>query len=313
MAVCLASCAQSGEEEPAANEQAVSVETESASVSVPDVTGTDAEDAQGTVEQANLTVTLDPDRDAAGCTVETQDPDSAQTVEPQTDVTLTLDCRQVDWEAREGDDWDTYVSGYESGFQEGCEALFLLPAGFELYVDGTPYDQTECENQAGDPSDPPTDVPDDPESDGNESGTTDGCQATFDLAGAETLYEGSVAYTAGDCDPAPAAKPAKVKQKQGKPAGTVSVPDTGPLPNSMRKKKVLTSDLYRVDRAQWNGYSQALKLRAVEAFIANNPTDCPASRNTPSRLLADAEAVLDGPGNGNFQANEVLLSMCARS
>jgi hypothetical protein len=105
------------------------------SISVPDVVDTDGADAVTTIEDAGLTASLigtdeepslDATRDPAGCTVEDQDPASGTDAAPDDEVTVTIDCRQVDWEGQEGDAWDEFNSRFIDGYADGCTALFDL-------------------------------------------------------------------------------------------------------------------------------------------------------------------------------------------
>jgi len=289
----------------AVSEVASSGSDDEASVDAPDTTGEDAEDAQSELEAEALTVTFDPDRDPAGCTVSEQDVTGK--VDPDADVTLTLDCAQVDWENQEGDDWDVFASGYSDGFTEGCRALFSLSNSGSLYEEGVSrllgeHDESECAAQEGDPSDVPSDAPDDPESAGQEIGVTDGCQAPFDLAGSSDLYEEGQAYTAADCEAA-ASYPANV--------GSAS-PTRPPKPpaKAAAQTKTKSSDVYRVHRVAWNSYDLATKRRAAGYFLANNPTDCGRAGLSAAQLVTKADTVLNGIGNGDFMANEIMLDVC---
>lgn len=242
-------------------------------VQVPDVIGADAEEAQQSMSELGLSVALDPDRDAAGCTVQEQDPAAGET-ESESQVTLTLDCRQVDWENQEGESWDAYLDAYTTGYSDGCEALFAMSVSGLLFEQGAPrelgtHDVDECVGEAGDPLDPPADVPDEPEADGTEAGTQDGCQATFDLASDSILFERSIGYTVDDCLNAAAGSAAGEEKPNTKKTPSVRVPSTGPLPNGVRNAKK-TSDLYRVGRADWNAYSPRIKLQAAEAFLGTH-------------------------------------------
>jgi hypothetical protein len=179
---------------------------ESASeIEVPDVTGEDGADAVLALEDVALTASLE-DQDGAsrddgsGCTVEHQAPTSGNIAASGDAVTLTLDCRAVDWENEEGSVWDEFTSGYEAGFDEGCQALFDLSPDGSLYEDDTEYTSLDCPSADVSEADKPVDVPDEPESEGSDLGFDDGCDAIFDdVALGFELYHGDRAYTADDC------------------------------------------------------------------------------------------------------------------
>ena len=111
-----------------------------------------------------------------------------------------LDCRQVDWESQEGDDWDYFTAGYEDGFDQGCQALFDLSPDGSLYDEDTEYTSLDCPTPDAYDADYPTDVPDDPETEGYDLGFEAGCDAIFDdVVLSYELYYGEDAYTADDC------------------------------------------------------------------------------------------------------------------
>jgi hypothetical protein len=201
------------------------------SVVVPDVTGNDGQDAVDTIETAGLTTSLegnsdepsfDPARDPTGCTVEDQTPAGGERAQRDDDVTLTLDCREVDWENQEGDDWDNYNTSFEQGFADGCQALFDLSPDGNLYDSGTQYTVDDCSTQdPGDGSDAaPADLPDDAEQQGYDDGFAAACQAAFDSAGVDTLYYGHDSYTVDDCLAQNAPAPSATSPKRPNPAPT---------------------------------------------------------------------------------------------
>ena len=174
-------------------------------IEVPDVTGEDGADAASAIEDVALTASLEDQDggsrdDGSGCTVQDQDPTGGDIAAEGDDVTLTLDCRAVDWENEEGSVWDEFTSGYEAGFDEGCQALFDLSPDGSLYEGDTEYTNLDCPSGDVSNADKPVDVPDDPESEGNDLGFDDGCDAIFDdVALGFELYHGDQAYTADDC------------------------------------------------------------------------------------------------------------------
>ena len=173
-------------------------------VDVPDVTAEDGADAVSTLEDLGLTVSFaeEDGRDPSGCEVEDQD--VIGDADPESDVTLTLDCRQVDWEARTGVDWEAFNSSYSSGWDAGCDLAFSVSPDGSLYEDDREFTASDCQiNNPGDASsaDIPTDAPDDPVSDGEELGTTDGCESAFDDLpyGGYALYYGDDSYDSSSC------------------------------------------------------------------------------------------------------------------
>jgi hypothetical protein len=170
---------------------------------VPDVTGEDGAEAVDMLETEGFLVSLGDEegRDPSGCLVEDQD--ELGEVELGTEVVLTLDCRQVDWENQEGEDWELFSEAYASGWDEGCEEAFSLSVDGTLYYDEDEFTSTDCElNNPGDATSAeiPSDVPDDPESAGQELGVTDGCTSAFeDLSLDGTLYYGDEAFDASYC------------------------------------------------------------------------------------------------------------------
>lgn len=176
-----------------------------ANLEVPDVTGEDGADAVSEVENVGLTASFEDGDglsrdDGAGCTVEEQVPAGGDTAAEGDEVMLTLDCRQADWDNEEGGVWDEFTSGYETGFDEGCQALFNLTPNGSLYEDDIEYTELDCPSADVSNADKPADVPDDPESEGHDLGFDDGCDAIFDdVALTFELYNGNESYTADDC------------------------------------------------------------------------------------------------------------------
>jgi hypothetical protein len=205
LTVATAGCGGDTTEEPAtthvAAEETYSDETDA--VTVPDVIGEDGADAVDTLESEGLYVSFSEDdgRDPSGCTVEDQD--ETGEVDAETEVILTLDCRQVDWENQEGEDWDLFNEAYATGWDEGCDEAFTNSPDGSLYYDEEEFTSTDCQlNNPGDAtsSDIPPDVPDDPESEGEDLGITDGCTSAFeDLSYDGSLYYGDEAFDSRYC------------------------------------------------------------------------------------------------------------------
>lgn len=181
-------------------------------VEVPDVSNGDGDDAWQLVEDAELDPTFadanedpgfDSSRDGTGCDVTDQDPAAGETVEPEDEVEVTIDCAQVDWENQEGPGWEAFSDGYQSGFDDGCEELFSESPDGSLYEDDSKYTSGDCQNlnpgDASNASDVPTEAPEDPESAGSEVGELDGCQALFEEQGVYSLNWGEDSITEGDC------------------------------------------------------------------------------------------------------------------
>ena len=189
--------------------------SDDASISVPDVTGQDGADATSELEDQDFTVAyqlagdmfdssvLASVEDPAGCEVTDQDPISGSDAVSGDEITLTVDCRQRDWENQEGDIWDEFTSGWTDGFDAGCTDLFGLSPDATLYNDETEYTEIDCTNlNPEDPSEDdnlPADAPEDPESAGQELGHDAGCNALFDEELVDELYHGPDTYTAADC------------------------------------------------------------------------------------------------------------------
>lgn len=121
---------------------------------IPDLIGEDGADAVAAIEDLGLTVALvdahddpgfDESRDPSGCEVTDQDPHGGERSLPdEGTVILTVDCAQVDWDNREGPDWEDFSSGYSDGFDDGCEALFDESPTGVLYEDDDEYSVFDC-------------------------------------------------------------------------------------------------------------------------------------------------------------------------
>jgi hypothetical protein len=125
----------------------------------------EAEGLTATLADANSEVSFDASRDATGCEVTDQEPAAGDTLAEGDEVTITVDCRQVDWENQQGPDWDSFSDAYASAFDDGCQALFGTSPDGSLYEDDYEYTAIDCQNlNPGDgssASDLPGDVPDD--------------------------------------------------------------------------------------------------------------------------------------------------------
>jgi hypothetical protein len=210
-------------------------------IEVPDVSGEDGADAVSDVEAASLTATLadanddpgfDSSRDASGCEVTDQDPAAGDGAEHGDEVTITMDCSEVDWENQEGPAWDAFSDSYAAGFDDGCQALFDQSPNGSLYEDDYEYTVADCQSynpgDASAASDLPGDVPDDPEADGADLGNLDGCQALFENDGVYTLNYGQDSYTEHDCpvDISAGAAPAPTQTKKRKSSTPAGAADT---------------------------------------------------------------------------------------
>ena len=117
---------------------------ESSGIAVPDVSANDGADAVSSVEAEGLTATLadaeddfsfDGSRDATGCEVRGQDPPAGELLPEGDEVTIRVSCAQVDWENKEGSGWEAFSEAYDSGFDDGCQALFDQSPDGSLYED----------------------------------------------------------------------------------------------------------------------------------------------------------------------------------
>lgn len=158
---------------------------------------------QPSLADANEDSGFDSSRDATDCEVTDQDPVAGESASEGDEVTLTVDCSQVDWSNQEGPQWEAFSDAYRSSFDDGCEALFDQSPNGSLYEDDYEYTALDCQNEnpgdASNASDVPTDVPDDPEGAGSELGELDGCQALFENQGVTSLNYGTDSITEDDC------------------------------------------------------------------------------------------------------------------
>jgi hypothetical protein len=178
-------------------------------VTVEDVTSDDGADAQASLQDQGFDVTptsedstFDPGRDLTGCPVTDQDPSGGAEAGYGAEVTLSVDCSQVDWENQEGDAWETFAQDYSDGFTTGCENLFDQSPSGSLYEDNYEYTVSDCENEEGDASDGsdvPSAVPGDPQQAGQDLGELDGCQSLFENQSVTSFNYGTDSYTESDC------------------------------------------------------------------------------------------------------------------
>ena len=148
--------------------------------------------------------------------------ESPTSQDDQSDRAGAEDSQQSDWENQTGSDWDEFVSGYETGWDAGCQDVTAVGESSSLYYEESEYTASDCEGNAGDPSDVPDQLPDSPEDDGMSIGYPDGCESIFDIAGTDTLFDGTTYVSRADCESnpvtsaergggqAPAEKPADV-------------------------------------------------------------------------------------------------------
>ncbi len=206
---------------------------------VPDVSNEDGDEAVADIEDARLTATLadanddpgfDSGRDATGCEVTDQDPAADAPADEGDEVTVTVDCAQVDWENQEGAQWGAFDDAYQAGFDDGCQQLFDESPDGSLYEDDTEYTAVDCQNEnpgdasdASEASDVPGDVPDDPEDAGTELGQLDGCQSLFEQDSVISLNYGETSYAEDDCPvSAVAAAPSRSTHKSTKSTSTTT-------------------------------------------------------------------------------------------
>ncbi len=285
-----------------ANESSVAVDTTSLMV-VPDVTGEDGSSAQSDLESEGLTATFDPvdPSDPAGCTVVDQDPVGGTELDTEvdsTDVTLTVECPQLEWENQEGDAWDEFNQAYTAGWDSGCAIAFEGSPDGTLHEDGMDYTASDCEvNTPIDATnaDTPVDVPDDPTADGTSLGEQDGCVSAFeDVSMTGTLNYGSQSFSAADC-------PTYMSP------GSSGSSSSAPTP-----KQALSSTDYRVPKSVWDSYSSAKKKALSALFIENNPRDCRlAVGSTLPQYIKVAWRSPQHP-RGSL-ANDVMLEFCMLS
>jgi hypothetical protein len=315
-AVALASegCSMSGSEAgssatPAAENAYNDTGGDGSGVDVPSVVGEDGASAVSDAVSVGLTTSLvdgtgeddgfDASRDPSGCEVIDQNPAAGANTSEGDEIEISLDCRQTDWENREGSAWESYNDAYSSAFDDGCQELFdISPAG-SLYEDGVEYTAVDCQSlnpgDGSDDGDLPSDAPDDPESVGTELGESAGCRSLFDEQGVGSLNYGTDSFTADDC-------PIAVAPTSSGAAGSKSY--------GSRASHHRTSDLYRVSLNVWNGYDRTTKLKAARSFLHNNPRDCGGRGITPQHLVNFADAGGLGDTRGR-PINEVMIVLCS--
>jgi hypothetical protein len=232
LAICLALSACGLTSSPGADsEDTVALDAESA-IEVPDVSGADGAQAVSDIEDAGLEPSLadanedpgfDTARDATDCEVTDQDPVGGESASEGDEVTITVDCAQVDWSNREGAQWAAFDESYTSAFDDGCRELFDQSRNGSFYEDDYEYTLVDCQNEnpgdASDASDVPTDVPDDPEGSGSDLGELDGCQALFENHGVVSLNYGADSITEDDCPMGAARSAAAPAHKSQTPKG----------------------------------------------------------------------------------------------
>lgn len=249
---------------------------ELAGIAVPDLSGEDGAEAVSTLESEGLAGTTDDaTQDGTGCTVQDQDPAAGDDVEEGTEVSLTVDCTQRDWDDQDGEVWDSFSSGFTSGFSDGCDALFSDTPNGNLYNDDTEYWVTDCTNLESEPSDAdvPADVPDDPESEGEAIGFDAGCQALFDDAGTDELYWGETSVDATACQ-AQVPAVASAGSSSGGNAQKSSAPKTSGDTCAVAAASDGTQVRISVDKGEIN-CSGALAL--WNAYLAAAPTQAQGS------------------------------------
>ncbi len=211
LAVLLGGCSSDSDRrarvKPSAADRAPPAEPEArlgeepALVKVPDVTGMDGREAVDAIEAKGLHAVHDED-DPTGCTVDDQD--ETGEVEPGAEVVLTLECRQRDWENREGRAWELFASSFAWGAEKGCGVLFSFSPTAVLNAGGRAYTRSDCSRAADDDPESanvevPKEVPDEPGALGTSLGLVHGCNALFDAGPIHVLSNGTRAFTARDC------------------------------------------------------------------------------------------------------------------
>ena len=255
-------------------------------IAVPDVKSSPWADAATAVEDAGLAVALDAERiDPSGCQVRRQEPAAGTDVEPGSDVTLTLDCRQIDWTSRQGRDWERFTESFARGFDDGCRELFAFsPDGF-LYRGDKAYTALDCTRLSpgynAESSDAmiPEDVPSDPQRRGYNTGYEQGCRALLHQERIDVLHHGPAAYGA------PACLAARGRAAEGA-AGAEATAGAEPGPDRRRGRPAdlrrAGAGVYRVPGNRWAMYSRERKADAARLFVARNPRRC---RGIPPRPI----------------------------
>ena len=255
-------------------------------IAVPDVRGYPWVDAATAVEDAGLAVALDGERiDASGCHVSRQHPAAGTEVEPGSDVTLNLDCRQIDWTRRQGRDWERFTETFARGFDDGCRKLFgFSPDGF-LYRGDKAYTALDCTRLSpgynADSSDAtiPEDVPGDPQGRGYDAGYEEGCRALLRHERLGALHHGRAAYGTRECL---AARGQAAEAAAGAEA-------TAGVEQSRDRRRGGPADLrragaavYQVPGNRWAMYTRERKAHAARLFVARNRRRC---RGIPPRPI----------------------------
>ena len=144
---------------------------------------------------------------AGGCTVTSQDPPGNAKARRGGTVTLTLDCDERDWEARDRRRLGDVRRGVPDRLRRRLQAALLaLTATGLLNNAGTDLAIDDCKrlnpHDAGDANTIPTKRPQDPKAAGRRYGITDGCAALFDDQGVDQLDagDGAAVVTAADCE-----------------------------------------------------------------------------------------------------------------
>ena len=223
-------------------------------IEVPDVGGQDGWAAVSDAEAEGFAVVLedatedphfDPTRDPDGCEVLDQDPAAGAELEEGAEVTLFVDCRQVDWDNQEGSVWDDFDSAYQRGFDDGCDALFAISPDGYLYENDSEYTVLDCTlvrpGSAAEATDLPAEFPEEPETEGAALGALDGCQMMFSENFISTLSYGEDTVSDLDCESIaatvaapPAIESAGKKSRRGERAAAGSscskqLPDGTPI------------------------------------------------------------------------------------
>lgn len=197
------------------------------------VSDVEAEGFVVVLEDANEDPYFDTARDPDGCEVLDQDPAAGEQLEEGDEVTLVVDCRQVDWDNQEGAVWDDFDSAYQSGFDDGCDALFAMSPNGSLYEDDDEYSVLDCQlvrpSSATDATELPAEFPEEPETAGAALGALDGCQMMFSENFISTLSYGEDTVSDLDCESiaatvAPPAAPSK--PTNGRSGGRAAAGDT---------------------------------------------------------------------------------------
>ena len=94
-----------------------------------------------------------------------------------------------------------YEEGWPTGYAEACEAVFTESPDGVLYLDGTGYEESECENSDPGPGEWEADSTGEPETDGTRDAWTTACDEFFNTTVGGDLYWGDdVEVTQSDCE-----------------------------------------------------------------------------------------------------------------